>query len=378
MTFGGAAGAARRAAARSPRTPSSAGHPHVHQHDVGARDGERLERGAAVPGLADDLHVRLGLDQHPEAGAHQRLVVDEEDPDAHAATARSGRSTARTSKPPPSRGPASSVPPCSATRSRMPSRPWPRPSPSRPAPRPSSRTTSSTRVVAVAQHDVDARHRAGVLEHVGERLLGDAVERQVDRARQRPRAALARTAARAARRGRPASTSASSCAVARLRARVPRRPRSARSTPSSRRIWPSASRPVSPIVRSAAAACRRAAARRPPPRRRPARRSPTASARRRRAARGRSARARSPRRPPPAGRARSPAAGCAPAAPRAAPGASAATRPAPPPAGRRRPSRPRPRATRRCRRRSSQRSAASSAPDDRARGRRPRRAAAGP
>ena len=39
-------------------------HPHVHQHDVGMRDRERLERGAPVAGLTDDLHVGLGLDQH--------------------------------------------------------------------------------------------------------------------------------------------------------------------------------------------------------------------------------------------------------------------------------------------------------------------------
>ena len=50
----------------------------------------------------------LGVEDHPEAGADERLVVDEQDADhARASTGSSARST----KPPPSRGPASSVPP---------------------------------------------------------------------------------------------------------------------------------------------------------------------------------------------------------------------------------------------------------------------------
>ena len=37
----------------------------------------------AVGRLADDLDVRLRLEDHPEAGAHQRLVVDDQDADGH-------------------------------------------------------------------------------------------------------------------------------------------------------------------------------------------------------------------------------------------------------------------------------------------------------
>ena len=63
-------------------TPSSTRHPHVHQDDVGRRDGERLERLASVARLAHDGHVGLGVDHQLQAGADERLVVDEEDPDA--------------------------------------------------------------------------------------------------------------------------------------------------------------------------------------------------------------------------------------------------------------------------------------------------------
>ena len=59
-------------------------------------------------GLADDLHLGLGVEDHAEAGAHERLVVDEQDADH---VRDSIGSTARRTKPPPSRGPASSVPP---------------------------------------------------------------------------------------------------------------------------------------------------------------------------------------------------------------------------------------------------------------------------
>ncbi|MGI9099714.1 MAG: hypothetical protein ACR2H2_14705 [Solirubrobacteraceae bacterium] len=37
----------------------------------------------AVGRLADDRDVVLGLEHHPEAGAHQRLVVGDQDADAH-------------------------------------------------------------------------------------------------------------------------------------------------------------------------------------------------------------------------------------------------------------------------------------------------------
>jgi hypothetical protein len=39
---------------------------------------------AAVAGLADDLEVRLGLEDHAEPRAHQALVVDEQHADHRA------------------------------------------------------------------------------------------------------------------------------------------------------------------------------------------------------------------------------------------------------------------------------------------------------
>ncbi len=100
---------------------------------VAADDGQRLE---PVGRLAHDLEVGLGADDHGESGAHERLVVDDHDPNGHAAPgefrgaeveadaddevaadalvadviACTGR-VARTANPPPARGPVSTCPP---------------------------------------------------------------------------------------------------------------------------------------------------------------------------------------------------------------------------------------------------------------------------
>ena len=57
------------------------GHPDVHERDL--RLGQcRLTDGLfAVFGFSDDLDVTLGLQDHPEAGADELLVVGDEDPD---------------------------------------------------------------------------------------------------------------------------------------------------------------------------------------------------------------------------------------------------------------------------------------------------------
>src|SRR5262249_28659651 len=88
---------------------------------------EQLERGGTVASLADHRHVRLRLQDHAEPRPHQFLVVDEQDPDAHATPAGAGASgnVATTSNPPPGRGPAATEPPYIATRSRIPVRPCP-------------------------------------------------------------------------------------------------------------------------------------------------------------------------------------------------------------------------------------------------------------
>ena len=83
----------------------------------GVEPARLLDRLEAVGGLADDVEVVLGVEDHPEAGAHERLVVGDQDAHrAHAAastvvsSATSG-SFARIRKPPPRRRPASSSPP---------------------------------------------------------------------------------------------------------------------------------------------------------------------------------------------------------------------------------------------------------------------------
>ncbi len=104
-----------------------AGHAHVHEHDVRRERGRLRDARLAVPGLADDLDVVLGGEDHAEAHAQQGLVVDEQHPDrcprsrhvrsrpssrapAWRPGSRSRRRLARTSQPVPL-GPADTVPP---------------------------------------------------------------------------------------------------------------------------------------------------------------------------------------------------------------------------------------------------------------------------
>ena len=74
-------------------------HPDVHEHDVRAGPGHHLEPLTSVSGLADDIDVGLRGEQHADAGAEQRLIVDEDDPD-HAISPIG--SEARTTNRPPS------------------------------------------------------------------------------------------------------------------------------------------------------------------------------------------------------------------------------------------------------------------------------------
>ena len=57
------------------------GHADVEQRDVGLESLAAEHRLVAVLGLGDDLDLRLGLQHHPQAGSHERLVVGEQDPD---------------------------------------------------------------------------------------------------------------------------------------------------------------------------------------------------------------------------------------------------------------------------------------------------------
>ena len=66
--------------------PVELGHPDVHQHEVRRELARALQRLAPVGGLADHLEVGLRVEDHPQAAAHERLIVGDQDPDglAHA------------------------------------------------------------------------------------------------------------------------------------------------------------------------------------------------------------------------------------------------------------------------------------------------------
>ena len=140
----GRAGPAR-AAAGSPRRRRPR-HPHVHQHDVGGRDRQplraprRRRRPPRRPPCRAGCRRASGSRRAPAAGRRRgrpgsvRLAVGR---------AHSG-SLADTANPPPGAGPASSVPPWTAARSRIPTSPSPRPSARAAAPRPSSRDVMAT------------------------------------------------------------------------------------------------------------------------------------------------------------------------------------------------------------------------------------------
>src|SRR5690606_11789609 len=120
--------------------PVHAGHPDVHQRDVGeqlAAGGERL---LAVGRLAGHRDVVLVVEDRGESRAHQPLVVGQQNLD-HVAPFPRGR-RARTRKPPPGPGPAVSSPPSARARSFI---PWtPEPVVPGAGPRPSSATSMRT------------------------------------------------------------------------------------------------------------------------------------------------------------------------------------------------------------------------------------------
>ena len=151
-----------------------------------------LDRLQPVGRLADHLEVVLGVEDHPEAGAHERLVVGDQHAHGAHATAASSSATsgsrARTKKPPPRRRPLSISPPKTRARSRMPTSPWPAPSP---VAGPAAAVGDLQLELALAPAHA---HLGGglrrMLEHVGERLLDDPVGGEVEPGRQRPPLAL--------------------------------------------------------------------------------------------------------------------------------------------------------------------------------------------
>ncbi len=117
-------------------------HADVHEHDVGPRAPHHRDRLGAVVGLAHHLDVVLGVEEDPESGSHERLVVGEGDADQPVSALIGSR--AHTRKPPEKRGPASRCPPTASARSRMPAMPCPGAPDAPLLPRPSSVTSSST------------------------------------------------------------------------------------------------------------------------------------------------------------------------------------------------------------------------------------------
>ena len=87
-------------------------HSDVEQADVGAQLERQADCLAPVGGRADHFDVGLGVEQHRQPGAHDGLVVGDEDPDAHRGVPVRGR-TASTRQPRSAAGPAWKVPPSS-------------------------------------------------------------------------------------------------------------------------------------------------------------------------------------------------------------------------------------------------------------------------
>src|SRR5260221_280674 len=106
--------------------PGHLWHPHVPHHHVTVRRHCRLEGLTAARRLADDLEVGVGLEERPEPGADNRLVLGDQDPDplAHVAALPPSGSRAWTRQP-SATGPASMLPPGAPARSGMPRSPCP-------------------------------------------------------------------------------------------------------------------------------------------------------------------------------------------------------------------------------------------------------------
>jgi hypothetical protein len=100
-----------------------AGHADVDEADVGPELAGEADGLAPVGGLGDHVDAGLGLEDEAQPAADHRLVVGEQDPDAHAPLPAAKGSVAPTAQPPPGRGPARSVPPRASIRSCMPASP---------------------------------------------------------------------------------------------------------------------------------------------------------------------------------------------------------------------------------------------------------------
>src|SRR5919204_1871802 len=97
------------------------GHADVHENDFRSYLPRQPDGILAGGRLAHHLDVGRRVEQHPEPGTYQCLVIGEENPD-HGVAPLVG-SAARTRNPRPGSGAASNSPPAAVTRSRMPASP---------------------------------------------------------------------------------------------------------------------------------------------------------------------------------------------------------------------------------------------------------------
>ena len=108
--------------------PVEARHADVHQHDVGSVPLDQRQGLLAVRGAGEELDAVEEPEQHAEALADEALVIGEHDPDRSdpvlgvGAPGAHGGSRSSTRKPVPV-GSATSSPPSSSARSRIPVRP---------------------------------------------------------------------------------------------------------------------------------------------------------------------------------------------------------------------------------------------------------------
>src|SRR6185503_7970484 len=136
------------------------GHPHVEQQHVGVGVGHDLQRGLAARRLADQLEILDQTEQGADALAHERVIVDQDDPDPPHDLPPSGSCAVTANE---GAGAMRRKPPSSSRRACMPDSPWP--ARSIEAPRPSSRasTASPPSCCSILTHRLLARAWRSVL-----------------------------------------------------------------------------------------------------------------------------------------------------------------------------------------------------------------------
>ena len=58
-----------------------AGHADIHQYDIGAASTDYVDCGPTIARLSDYPQVGFGIDDDPESGSQQRLIVCDDDSD---------------------------------------------------------------------------------------------------------------------------------------------------------------------------------------------------------------------------------------------------------------------------------------------------------